>query len=66
LKNAEANVAAPGMENAWFVTCISKEMPHLICVSKKGTVSCDKECEHYRSIGVCSHLMAVAENKVFW
>ena len=63
LKNTEAMVAAPGMENAWFVTSISKEMPHLIRVSKKGTVSCDKECEHYRSIGVCSHLVAVAEKQ---
>ena len=30
---------------------------------KAVTVSCDKECVHYRSIGICSHLVAVVEKQ---
>ena len=30
-------------------------------VTQKGTISCDKACEHCRSIGICSHVVAIAE-----
>ena len=31
------------------------------CILQKGTISCDKACKHYRSIGICSHVVAIAE-----
>jgi hypothetical protein len=52
LCNQEMIVAAPGMESSWFVNSTSKQMPHLVCISRNGTVSCDKECEHYPSINI--------------
>ena len=49
------------MDFCWYVESKSKKVPHLVSVSRKGTVSCDKACEHYRSIGICSCVVAVAE-----
>ena len=53
-------VHAPGMQNAWYVESNSKQMPHLVRVSPKGSIACDKVCEHYRSISICSHTVAIA------
>ena len=53
-------VLAPGTKNSWYVESTSKQVPHLVRVSPKGVVSCDKTCEHYRSISICSHVVAIA------
>ena len=54
-------VASPGMENTGFVESKSKQAPHLVRVSPKGAICCDKACEHYRSISICSHTVAIAQ-----
>lgn len=58
LKSDGSIVASPGMEGCWFVESKSKQAPHLVRISPKGAISCDKACEHYRSIGICSHTVA--------
>lgn len=61
LKTEGSIVSSPGMEKSWFVESKSKQAPHLVRVSPKGSISCDKACEHYRSIGICSHTVAIAQ-----
>lgn len=60
LKSETSIVRAPGMQSSWYVESKSKKMPHLVRESLKGAISCDKVCEHYRSIGICSHTVAIA------
>ena len=61
LKADGSIVSAPGMESCWYVESSPKKVSHLVSVTQKGTISCDKACEHYRSIGICSHVVAIAE-----
>ena len=61
LKADGSIVSAPGMASCWYVESRSKKVPHLVSVTQKGTISCDKACEHYRSIGICSYVVAIAE-----
>ena len=49
-------VLAPGTKNSWYVESTSKQVPRLVRVSPKGVISCDKTCEHYHSISICSHV----------
>ena len=34
--------------------------PHLVISGKGGQFKCDKDCLNYKSIGICSHTVAVA------
>ena len=36
--------------------------PHLVKTSKDGKYMCDKDCPNYKSLGVCSHVVAVAQH----
>ena len=61
LKMKGSIVPTPGMQNSWYVESKSKQVPHLVRVSPKGIISCDKVCEHYCSIKICSHAVAIAQ-----
>lgn len=52
---------APGQpENARMVISRSGKRPHLVLPSKSG-YKCDSDCLNFKSIGLCSHTVAVAE-----
>jgi hypothetical protein len=38
----------------------SGKRPHLVKCGKGGRISCDVECANWKSIGICSHCVAVA------
>ena len=61
LKTDGSIVSAPGMQTSWYVESKSKQAPHLVRMSPKGSISCDKACEHFRSISICSHTVAIAQ-----
>ena len=55
-------VSAPGMDFCWYVESKSKGSTPCECFSKRqSSLSCDKACEHYRSIRICSHVVTIAE-----
>ena len=52
---------APGQpEKARMVISRSGKRPHLVLPSKQG-FKCDSDCLNFKSIGLCSHTVAVAE-----
>ena len=55
-------VAAPGHPaNTWMVASRSGQRPHLVAPCKGELIKCDNECLNYKSMGICSHSVAVAQ-----
>ena len=44
-----------------MVTSYSGQRPHLVMPCKSGMYKCDSDCLNYKSMGLCSHVVAVAE-----
>lgn len=62
LRTDSAMSSAPGQESeARMVLSYSGKTPHLVVPTKQGGFSCDSNCPSWKSIGVCSHVVAVAE-----
>ncbi len=38
----------------------SGKRPHLVTPKKNGSMTCDSDCPHYKSAGICSHVVATA------
>ena len=54
--------AAPGSsEEARMVLSHSGQQPHLVVQCKGRKFKCDSDCANYKSMGICSHSLAVAE-----
>ena len=57
-----AIVAAPGqLPEARMVLSYSGKPPHMVTPQKNGDFSCDASCPNWKSLGICSHSVAVAE-----
>ena len=55
-------VPAPGCSVlAHMVESKSGQRPHLVTPGKGGKFACDSSCANYKSFGLCSHTVAVAE-----
>ena len=52
---------APGYDNGHTVKSSSGKRPHLVLSKTKGQYCCDGDCGNHRSLGICSHSVAVAE-----
>ena len=53
---------APGQpEEAKMVLSRSGKRPHLVLPCKGGCFKCDSDCINFKSLGICSHSVAVAE-----
>ena len=65
ISDADAIVSAPGFgKKDKMVKSTTGTIPHLIisCTKSSGVqYNCDDRCPHYKSIGICSHIVAVAE-----
>ena len=54
--------AAPGnSEEARMVLSRSGQRPHLVVPCKGGKYKCDPNCANFKSLGICSHSVVVAE-----
>lgn len=54
---------APGHgDNARMVRSYSGPRPHLVTRKRSGQYSCDNVCPNWRSLGVCAHSVAAAED----
>ena len=63
LNTAGSICAAPGMEDAMCVASESGSKPHIVCKTKKGSFACDEACLAWKSQKLCSHVLAVSEEK---
>lgn len=45
---------------ARMVISKSGKRPHLVTPKKNGSMTCDSDCPHYKSAGICSHVVATA------
>jgi hypothetical protein len=62
LMNKDAIAPAPGHTlEARMVLSYSGKSPHLVTPNKGGGFSCDEKCVNWKSIGIGSHTVAVAE-----
>ena len=63
LHKENAIVPAPGQSSeARMVLSFSSKMPHMVVPTKGSGFSCDNNCSNWKSIGLCSHSVAVAES----
>jgi hypothetical protein len=54
---------APGQpEKARMVISRGGKRPHLVIPCKGGRFKCDSDCVNFKSLGICSHSVAVAES----
>ena len=61
LRTENAHVAAPGFGlNAKCVLSYQGKKPHLV-VPKKGQFACDCDYPNFKALGICAHVVAVAE-----
>ena len=59
--NSNAISPAPGYDSTCkMVISRSGKCPHLVTSSKKGKYTCDNDCPNFKSMGICSHTVAVA------
>ena len=63
LNTAGSVCGAPGMQDAMYVASESGGKPHIVCKTKKGNFACDEACLAWRSQKLCSHVLAVCEEK---
>ena len=62
LQDPDAMVAAPGQgPEARMVLSYTGKAPHLVTPVKGGGYNCDSSCPNWKSIGFCSHTVAVAD-----
>ena len=62
IRNPDAIVPAPGQTpESRMVLSYSGKVPHLVTPTKGGGFSCDGNCPNWKSLGFCSHSIAVAE-----
>jgi len=62
LHKEHAIVPAPGQSpEAKMVLSYSDKSPHMVTPTKGGGFSCDSKCGTWKSLGICSHSIAVAE-----
>ena len=62
LQKENAIVPAPGQSpEARMVLSYSGKVPHMVTPTKRGGFSCDSSCPNWKSLGLCSHSIAVAE-----
>ena len=63
LVQPDTTVAAPGCEKgSKMVKSKSGKQPHLVKCGKGGRISCDNDCPNWKSLGICSHCVAVAQS----
>ena len=54
---------APGQgDNARMVRSYSGSRPHLVLHKKSGQYACDNMCPNWKSLGICAHSVATAED----
>ena len=64
LLNSSGSICvAPGMEDGMCVASAPGSKPHIVSKSKKGSLNCDEACLAWKSQRLCSHIVAVAEEK---
>ena len=64
LLNTTGNICkAPGMPEAMWVASDTGDKPHNVSKTKKGNVACDDACLAWKSRRLCSHVLAVAEER---
>ena len=51
-----------GTEKDRIVKSSSGPRPHVVTAKKNGKYSCDTECPNFKSLGICSHSVATAED----
>lgn len=56
-----AIASAPGYDKGHTVKSSSGRRPHLVMAKNKGQYCCDSDCGNHKSLGICSHSVAVAE-----
>ncbi len=62
MSNPQKNASATGCSpSARMVESKSTMRPHLVSSGKAGKFMCDSSCPNYKSSGVCSHTVVVAE-----
>ena len=62
LNTPHAIISAPGHpEEAKMVMSSSGQCPHLVLPCKGSRFKCDSDCLNFKSLGICSHTVAVAE-----
>ena len=62
LQSTNSISAAPGYPaDAKMVESRGGKRPHLVVAGKGGQFKCDEECLNFKSIGICSHTVAVAQ-----
>ena len=62
IRNPDAIVSAPGQTpESRMVLSYCGKVPHLVTPTKGGGFSCDGNCPNWKSLGFCSHSIAVAE-----
>ena len=52
---------APGYDKGHTVKSSSGKRPHFVMAKNKGQYCCDSDCGNHKSLGICSHSVAVAE-----
>ena len=63
LSEENAVVKAPGYDGkARMVKSYSGTRPHLVVTKKSGQYSCDTSCPNWRSLNICAHVVAAAED----
>ena len=54
---------APGQgDSARMVKSYSGSRPHLVTCKRSGQYACDNKCPNWRSLGICAHSVAAAED----
>lgn len=53
-------VKAPGDQSAYMVKSYSNKQPHYVKMSQRGGFLCDDQCLSYKSMKICSHVVALA------
>ena len=62
LLKENAIVPAPGQSSeARMVLSYTSKVPHMVTPTKGGVFSCESSCPNWKSIGICSHSVAVAQ-----
>ena len=59
--DSNAMASAPGCDKGHMVKSSSGKRPHLVTCKSNGQYCCDSDCGNYKSLGICSHSVAVAE-----
>ena len=53
-------VKAPGDQSAYMVKSYGNKQPHYVKMSQRGGFLCDDQCLSYKSMKICSHVVALA------